>query len=73
MQRQFGEAATADRAAHLLQFLVTRKENFPEYQLVLNELLCGVAQAHPLSRAVPLTAAEKTTAESLLGAALGPC
>lgn len=69
-QRQFRSPEHAERAAQLLQFLVTGEENSPEHLLVLNKLLCGIDQTHPLPRDLPLTDTEKTTAEDLLKAAL---
>lgn len=71
VQLQFEEAALADRAVHLLQFLVMGDDNSLEHYLVLNKLLCGVAQAHLLPRAGLLTPEEKTTGEDLLRAVLG--
>lgn len=68
--RQFKTPELAERATHLLQFLVTGEESFPEYQLVLNRLLCGVAPGRPLARTLPLTAEEKATGEDLLRAVL---
>jgi hypothetical protein len=69
-QRQFKSPELAERATHLLQFLATGEENFPEYELVLNKLLCGVESARPLTRVVPLTPEERSTGEGLLGAVL---
>jgi hypothetical protein len=69
-QRQFKSPELAERATHLLQFLATGEENFPEYELVLNKLLCGVEAARPLTRRVPLTPEERSTGEGLLGAVL---
>ncbi|MDO7883975.1 contractile injection system tape measure protein [Hymenobacter cheonanensis] len=70
-EKAFQDPLAAERAAHLLQFLVTGGEDFPEYLLVLNKLLCGIERPQPLARVVPLRAEEKATAEGLLGAALG--
>ncbi|MBF9222677.1 contractile injection system tape measure protein [Hymenobacter ruricola] len=69
-QRQLKAPDQAERASHLLQFLVTGEEEAPEYLLVLNKLLCGVATARPLARALPLTPAERNTAEGLLQAVI---
>lgn len=69
-QRQFKSPELAERATHLLQFLVTGEENFPEYELVLNKLLCGVETARPLARTLLLTPEERSTGEGLLGAVL---
>ena len=37
----FIDDTAAQRAVHLLQYIVTGKSETPEYQLVLNKLLCG--------------------------------
>jgi len=69
--RAFKDPEAAERAAHLLHFLVSGEENPPEHLLVLNKLLCGIEPAQPLARLMPLTAEEKATGEGLLGAAIG--
>jgi hypothetical protein len=68
--RKFKTPELAERAAHLLQYLATGQEEFPEYILVLNKLLCGVEAARPLARAVLLTPEERSTGEGLLGAVI---
>ncbi len=68
--RKFKTPELAERAAHLLQYLATGEEEFPEYILVLNKLLCGVEAARPLARAVLLTPEERSTGEGLLGAVI---
>lgn len=70
-EKQFKNPEMAERAAHLLQFLVSGGAEFPEHLLLLNKLLCGIDPARPLARAVPLTPEERSTGEGLLGAALG--
>ncbi len=70
-QRQFRDAAGAERAVHLLHFLATGEENPAEPLLTLAKLLCGVEPGHPVVRELPLTAAEKTTGEELLRVVLG--
>jgi hypothetical protein len=69
-EKAFKDPEAAKRAAHLLQFLVTGGEDFPEHLLVLNKLLCGIERPQPLACAVPLTPEEKTTGEGLLWAAI---
>lgn len=69
--KAFTSPEAAARAVHLLQFLVTGDEDFPEHLLVLNKLLCGIERPQTLARIGPLTADEKATSEGMLGAALG--
>ncbi|UOQ52085.1 contractile injection system tape measure protein [Hymenobacter cellulosivorans] len=68
--RQFKSIEEAYRAVHLLQFLATGAEDFPEYMLVLNKLLCGVQQTQPVVRELALTDEEKETGHGLLGAVI---
>ena len=56
----------AERAVHLLQYLVNESSNSPEYQLVLNKLLCGVKTGIPIRREIEVSANEKEIVESLL-------
>lgn len=65
-QRQFRNAAMAERTVHLLHFLVTGEEHPPESLLMLNKLLCGVEPGRPLARELALTELEKATGEELL-------
>ena len=69
-ERQFQGIEQMTRAAYLLQFLATGEEQPPEHLLALNKLLCGVGRTLPLVRELPLTADEKATGESLLGAVI---
>ncbi|SES70505.1 hypothetical protein SAMN05216326_10284 [Nitrosomonas marina] len=55
-----------ERAVHLLQFIVNEASQPPEYQLVLNKILCGLPVVMPVSRDIQLNAQELETAESLL-------
>ena len=70
VERQFQGIEQTTRAAYLLQFLATGEEQPPEHLLALNKLLCGVGRTLPLVRELPLTADEKATGESLLGAVI---
>jgi hypothetical protein len=67
---QFASPETAYRAVHLLQYLANKKEQPPEYVLVLNKLLCGISKASPVVKELELTAEEKQIGEELLGAVI---
>ena len=69
-QQQFRDTALAQRATHLLQFLVTGEEPPPASRLLLNQLLCGSQEPLLEARILPLTAEEKTTGEDLLRAVI---
>lgn len=60
------DAAAAERAVHVLQYLVDGSEGAPEFSLILNKLLCGLPIATPIAREVALGDHEKEAAEGLL-------
>ncbi|NOY84873.1 MAG: hypothetical protein GXO96_08665 [Nitrospirae bacterium] len=62
----FKSPEAARRAVHLLQFLVNEQRDSPEYQLVLNKILCGVKAGIPIEREIVITAHEIEAAEGLL-------
>lgn len=66
----FVSEAAAYRAVHLLQYMVDGKEHTPEYNLVLNKILCNINKARPVEKEVTLTDEEKNMANQLLGAAI---
>lgn len=67
----FKDMASANRAVHLLQYMVTGEEQAPEYLLVLNKILCGIPLFEAVERDVILTAQEKEEADVLLRAVIG--
>jgi hypothetical protein len=56
----------AQRAVHLLQYVVTGEEATPEYLLVLNKLLCGIHGGVPIVPGISITDKEKTIIEQML-------
>ncbi|MEC4678932.1 MAG: contractile injection system tape measure protein, partial [Nitrospirota bacterium] len=62
----FKSPEAARRAVHLLQFLVNEQTDSPEYELVLNKILCGVKAGIPIEREIVITAHEIEAAEGLL-------
>jgi hypothetical protein len=66
----FVSESAAYRAVHLLQYMVDGKEQTPEYNLVLNKILCNISKAKPVEKDVALTDEEKNMANQLLGAAI---
>jgi hypothetical protein len=67
---QFASPEAAYRAVHLLHYIATKQEQPPEYQLVLNKLLCGISKAAPVVKELELTTEEKQIGEELLGAVI---
>ena len=62
----FKDREAAERAIHLLQFMVNESTNSPEYQLVLNKILCGVETGIPIARDITVSNQEKETIEGLI-------
>ena len=65
-QGQFVGMAAADRAAHLVQYMVTGAAYHPEYDLLLNKVLCGISTSLPLSAGIEVSEQEKTIIEQML-------
>ncbi|PTQ78768.1 hypothetical protein C8R26_10183 [Nitrosomonas oligotropha] len=62
----FVDRQAAERAAHLLQFMVNEQTQSPEYQLTLNKILCGVSTGIPICREIAISAQEQETIEGLM-------
>jgi hypothetical protein len=62
----FRDFAAADRAVHLLQFLVDGNSRPSEQVLGLNKIMCGLAPAVAVTPHVELTDEEQRYAQSLL-------
>jgi len=67
-QGKFKNREAAEYGVHCVQFLVNESISSPEYQLVLNKLLCGVKPGLPIRRSIELAAADKEQLEALLHA-----
>ena len=62
----FMSSEAAERAVHLLQFMVNECTDSPEYQLVLNKILCGVRTGVPITREITITDQERDAINSLV-------
>ena len=62
----FVDRQAAERAVHLLQFMVNEQTQSPEYQLTLNKILCGVSTGIPICREIAISAQEQETIEGLM-------
>ena len=67
-QGKFKNRDAAEHGVHCVQFLVNESTSSPEYQLVLNKLLCGVKPGLPIRRSIELAAGEHEQLEALLHA-----
>ncbi|MBC3917269.1 hypothetical protein H8L32_07270 [Undibacterium sp. CY18W] len=63
----FVDEQSAQRSVHLLQFIVTGELETPEYQLVLNKLLCGIKGGIPICSGISILDREKEVIEQMLG------
>ena len=61
---------TQFKAAHILQYLVNKRLETPENELVLNKILCGIPLINPIPLSMDFSQDEINTAESLLGGAI---
>lgn len=62
----FIDVDAAERAVHLLEFMVNCRTVSPEYQLTLNKLICGIKTQAPIISAIDITDKEKDVIEGLL-------
>lgn len=62
----FANEVAQERAAHLLQHMVTGETDSPEYELTLNKVLCGWEVAKPIGRRIVVTERERDVVEGLL-------
>ena len=62
----FIDDAAAERAVHLLQYVVCAQSHTPEYQLALNKLLCGIHGGVPIVAGIEVTEHEKNVIEQML-------
>jgi hypothetical protein len=64
----FKSPQAAQRAVHLLQFMLNEQSAAPEYQLGLNKILCGVRSDVPIVRGIDITGHEIDVIEQLIKA-----
>lgn len=67
---KFPDEIQQERAAHILHYLAYFNDRPPEYELLLNKLLCGIPLERPLERDILITEAEKEECRQLLEAVL---
>ncbi|MEX0929973.1 MAG: contractile injection system tape measure protein [Balneolales bacterium] len=59
------------RAVHLMQYVVTQREDTPEEDLLLNKILCGLEPDVPVVSEIEVTEAEKEEAGQMLAHFVG--
>jgi hypothetical protein len=65
---RFVDTEAAERGVHLLQYLACAEPAAPEYQLVLNKLLCGLPLDAPVPAGIDIGDTERDTIVGLLKA-----
>lgn len=65
-KNRFNHHAAAERAVHLLEFIVNERRSAPEFQLALNKILCGVAASTPIVPGIDITPKERSAVDSLI-------
>lgn len=66
----FRGPAQRTAAVELLQYLAFGQGEFPEYELALNKIMCGIALSEPLPAALGVNDRAQKACDSLLGAVL---
>jgi hypothetical protein len=62
----FPDRKLNERAVLLLQYMLYRETYFPEYQMVLNKVLCGLTTGTPIDCNIDVTNKEKEIIEQML-------
>ncbi len=62
----FKNNQAAERAVHLLQFMTDKRMDSPEYELVLNKILCGVKASEPITGHIDISEKEQQAVEGLI-------
>jgi hypothetical protein len=65
---RFKSSDAAERAVHLLQFIVSGQTDCPEYLLGLNKVLCGLKLSAPIVREIVPSDAEREAVDTMLRA-----
>ena len=62
----FMDADASERAVHLLQYMVNERTDDPEFQLVLNKILCGVPLGRPIAGSIDISDQEREAIDGLI-------
>ena len=63
---EFTNRKSTERAVFLLQFMLYHDMFFPEYEMVLNKVLCGMETGVPIDREIEISDNEKDIMEKML-------
>jgi hypothetical protein len=62
----FIDEASQHRGVHILQYVAYKSQKTPEYELMLNKILCGIPPELPIEIDIELTEEEKNLCESMI-------
>ena len=65
-KKEFKSHYAAEKAVHILEYMVTGEQSAPEYRLVLNKLLCGMEPDRPIHKFFLLEKAETDLTRELI-------
>ncbi|MCF6324585.1 MAG: hypothetical protein L3J89_09730 [Gammaproteobacteria bacterium] len=68
---QFISAHASAHAVHIMQYMADEVGEAPEYMMVLNKLMCGIATAKPVVKDALISDGEKEMINGLLSAVIG--
>jgi len=68
---QFVSAHASAHAVHIMQYMADGVAEAPEYMMVLNKLMCGIATAKPVVKDALISDDEKEMINGLLSAVIG--
>lgn len=68
--RVFKDRDARERAVHLLQYLVTKQSETPEYMLPFNKILCGIPVDEPVPEGITMSPHEIDVSEQMLQAVI---
>ena len=66
--REFKDRESAEKAIHILQYMVNETCSSPEYKLLLNKLLCGIQTGVPIKQSAEISSDEKQLVNGLIQA-----
>jgi hypothetical protein len=69
--KRFKNRSAAERAVHLLEFMVNERHAAPEFQLVLNKILCGLDVPVPIADGFDPTEQEIEAVHRMLEGMIG--
>jgi hypothetical protein len=70
-EKKFKSRSAAERAVHLLEFMVSKRQAAPEFELVLNKILCGLSSPRPLAGGFDPTDREIDAVQRMLEGMIG--